>query len=79
MVKGKTIDEALKLTNKDVVNKLGGLPPVKLHCSVLAEEAIKNAVKDYYKKQGVLSEEEITLKTATGCSGDCHSCCPAKH
>lgn len=79
MVKGKTIDEALKLTNKDVVNKLGGLPPVKLHCSVLAEEAIKNAVANYYRKQGVLTEEEIVLKTSVGCSGDCHSCCSVKH
>ena len=50
---------ALKLTNKDVVNELGGLPPVKLHCSVLAEEAIHEAIADYYRKQGKYSEEEI--------------------
>lgn len=62
LVKGKTIDEALKLTNKDVVNELGGLPPVKLHCSVLAEEAIKLAIADYFRKQGKLSEEEIVEK-----------------
>jgi len=52
MVKGKTIDEALKITNKAVAEALGGLPPVKMHCSVLAEEALRSALKDYYKKQG---------------------------
>lgn len=50
MIKGKTVDEALKLTNAEVVEKLGGLPAQKLHCSVLAEEAIKAAVNDYLKK-----------------------------
>lgn len=53
MIKGKTVDEALKLTNQQVVEELGGLPAQKLHCSVLAEEAIKEAVNDYltnYKK-----------------------------
>lgn len=59
LIKGKTVEEALKLTNKDVVNELGGLPPVKLHCSVLAEEAIHEAIADYYRKQGKYSEEEI--------------------
>ena len=53
MIKGKTIDEALALTNKDVVEALGGLPAHKLHCSVLAEEAIKSAVKDYYDRNGI--------------------------
>lgn len=62
MVKGKTIEEALKLTNKQVVDELGGLPPVKLHCSVLAEEAIKSAIADYLRKQGKLTEEEIVKK-----------------
>lgn len=47
MIKGKTVDEALKLTNAQVVEELGGLPAQKLHCSVLAEEAIKAAVNDY--------------------------------
>ncbi len=50
MVKGMTIDEALKLTNSQVVEKLEGLPPQKIHCSVLAEEAIKEAIKDYQSK-----------------------------
>ena len=53
MIKGKTIDEALALTNKDVIDALGGLPAHKLHCSVLAEEAIKSAVKDYYDRNGI--------------------------
>lgn len=51
MVKGMTVDEALKLTNKKVVEALEGLPPQKLHCSVLAEEAIKKAIEDYRSKQ----------------------------
>ncbi|MDO4546595.1 MAG: Fe-S cluster assembly scaffold protein NifU [Clostridia bacterium] len=50
MVKGKTIDEALKITNKMVTDALGGLPPVKLHCSVLAEEALHAAIEDYKRK-----------------------------
>lgn len=47
MIKGKTVEEALKLTNKQVIDELGGLPPQKLHCSVLAEEAIKEAINNY--------------------------------
>ena len=50
MVKGKTIEEAIKLTNKAVAESLGGLPPVKMHCSVLAEDALKSAIDDYLKK-----------------------------
>ncbi len=53
LIKGKSIDNALNLTNKAVMEALDGLPPVKVHCSVLAEEAIKSALSDYYKKQGV--------------------------
>lgn len=53
MIKGKTVEEALAITNKDVVDALGGLPAHKLHCSVLAEEAIKSAVKDYYDRCGI--------------------------
>ena len=52
MVKGMTIDEALNLTNARVVEELEGLPPQKIHCSVLAEEAIKEAIDDYKKKKG---------------------------
>jgi len=53
LVKGKTIQEALKLTNKAVVQALGGLPSQKIHCSVLAEQAIKSALADYYRRQGL--------------------------
>jgi nitrogen fixation NifU-like protein len=59
MVKGKTITEALTITNKAVAEALGGLPPVKMHCSVLAEEALRSALKDYYTKQGLPVPFEI--------------------
>ena len=60
MVIGMTVEEALKLTNKRVVEELEGLPPQKLHCSVLAEEAIKAAIEDYRAKQaGKAGREEI--------------------
>lgn len=52
LVKGKTIEEAEKITNKDVVAVLGGLPPVKMHCSVLAEDGLKAAIEDYRRKKG---------------------------
>ena len=51
MIKGKTVDEALEVTNKKVIEVLGGLPPQKIHCSVLAEQAIKAAIEDYKKKK----------------------------
>ncbi len=51
LVKGKTIDEALKITNKAVAEALDGLPPIKMHCSVLAEQAIKAAIEDYRDKR----------------------------
>lgn len=50
MVKGKSLEEAFKLSNKDVAEKLGGLPPVKMHCSLLAEEGIRKAIEDYRSK-----------------------------
>ena len=59
LIKGHTIDEALKLTNSVVVEALEGLPPVKVHCSVLAEEAVKTAVADYYTKIGKPIDFEI--------------------
>ena len=52
MIIGKTIDEALEITNQDVLDELGGLPPVKVHCSVLADHAIKSAIYDYAQKTG---------------------------
>ena len=53
LIKGKPIEEAMKLTNKAVVEALDGLPTVKLHCSVLAEQAIHAALSDYYTRQGI--------------------------
>jgi len=58
LVKGKTIEEALEVSNKAVVEALGGLPPVKMHCSVLAEQALKSAIEDYRKKQAGEGESE---------------------
>ena len=52
MIIGKTIEEALEVTNKQIIDELGGLPPVKVHCSVLADRAIKNAIYDYAQKNG---------------------------
>lgn len=68
MVKGKTVKEALELTNKAVMEALDGLPPEKVHCSVLAEEAIHSAIDDYQKRSGV------TLGTIHQCSGCCENC-----
>ncbi|WP_294798012.1 Fe-S cluster assembly scaffold protein NifU [uncultured Eubacterium sp.] len=58
LIKGKPVSEAVELSNKAVVEALDGLPPVKIHCSVLAEEAIKAAVKDYYDKKGIEYDPE---------------------
>lgn len=59
MIKGKTVADALALTNKQVVEALGGLPAHKLHCSVLAEEAIRLAVRDYYDKNGIAYDPSV--------------------
>lgn len=59
MIKGKTVDQALELSNKAVVEALDGLPAHKIHCSVLAEEAVKAAVKDYYDKKGIAYDPEM--------------------
>jgi len=55
MIKGKTLDQALLLTNKAVAEALDGLPPIKMHCSLLAEQAVKSALKEYYEKHGLLN------------------------
>jgi nitrogen fixation NifU-like protein len=68
LVKGHTVQEALQLTNAAVMEALDGLPPVKVHCSVLAEEAIRAALADYYKRQGKDPTPII------GCVGDCDAC-----
>ncbi|MBQ8176087.1 MAG: Fe-S cluster assembly scaffold protein NifU [Oscillospiraceae bacterium] len=59
LIKGKPVSEALVLTNKAVVEALDGLPPHKIHCSVLAEEAIKSALKDYYDKNGIAYDKKL--------------------
>ena len=68
LIKGKSINDAHKLTNKAVMEALDGLPPVKVHCSVLAEQAIKAAVSDYYKRRGVDPEPIV------GNVPECDSC-----
>lgn len=68
MIKGHSIDEALGLTNKAVAEALDGLPAHKLHCSVLAEEAVKMAIKDYYDKNGIEYDKELF------CEGECPHC-----
>ncbi|MDR1482146.1 MAG: Fe-S cluster assembly scaffold protein NifU [Synergistaceae bacterium] len=67
MVKGRSIDEALKITNKDVAGELGGLPPQKLHCSLLAEEALRAAIQDYRRKKSGVTVSPI-------CGGCCNAC-----
>lgn len=59
MIKGKSIKEALEISNKAVVEALDGLPTNKIHCSVLAEEAVKAAVEDYYKRKGLPIPEDL--------------------
>ncbi|MCQ2399688.1 MAG: iron-sulfur cluster assembly scaffold protein, partial [Clostridia bacterium] len=68
MIKGKSIDEALELSNKAVVEALDGLPAHKLHCSVLAEEAVRAAVVDYFEKHGIAYDKEKY------CAHDCEHC-----
>ncbi len=65
LIKGKPIEQALELTNQAVVEALGGLPAYKLHCSVLAEEAVKAAVKDYFDKNHIVYDKKKY------CAGDC--------
>lgn len=70
MIKGKPISEALRLTNKAVVEALEGLPPAKIHCSVLAEQAIKLAISDYYTRLGI---DPVPLVGEIGEHECCHS------
>jgi nitrogen fixation NifU-like protein len=57
LIKGRTIEEAMAFSNQEVVDALGGLPPVKIHCSVLAEEALKAALEDYVKRHPEVAEK----------------------
>ena len=72
MIKGKSLSEALEVTNRQVVDALDGLPPHKLHCSVLAEEAVRAAVKDYYDKNGI-EYDHSKFPACEDCEG-CESC-----
>ena len=64
LIKGRTIEEAMNFSNQEVVDALGGLPPVKIHCSVLAEEALKAALEDYVKKHPELAPKKATEAVA---------------
>jgi nitrogen fixation NifU-like protein len=70
MIRGKRVEDALKLTNRAVGEALEGLPPVKLHCSVLAEQAVKSAVSDYYRRQGI-DPEPIVGELPDDCHDHC--------
>lgn len=70
LIKGKPVSDALQLTNKAVTEALGGLPAHKLHCSVLAEEAIKAALQDYYEKNGI-EYDHSQFPDCEGCCGCC--------
>ncbi|MDO4731627.1 MAG: Fe-S cluster assembly scaffold protein NifU [Clostridia bacterium] len=72
LVKGKTISEALKLSNMAVMQALDGLPPVKVHCSVLAEQAIKATISDYYQRQGL--DPTIFVGELKSCEHEDESC-----
>ena len=75
MIKGKPVSEALQLTNRAVTEALGGLPAHKLHCSVLAEEAVQAAVKDYYDKNGIAYDPSVFSKDCAAChKGQCGGC-----
>ena len=71
LIKGKPLSEALSLTNKAVAEALDGLPAHKMHCSVLAEEAIKAAVKDYYDRSGIAYDPE-QFKNCSSCEHCCN-------
>ncbi len=70
LIKGKPVSEAMRLTNEAVAEALDGLPPHKLHCSVLAEEAIKVALKDYFDKNGIAYDDKQFPDCAS--CGHCH-------
>lgn len=78
LIKGQPIEKALELSNKAVVEALDGLPPAKIHCSVLAEQAVKAALKDYYTKNGIELDPAIFGSDDCGhcdsCEGGCSSC-----
>jgi len=74
LAKGKTLDEAMKITRDDVADELDGLPPKKMHCSNLAADALHEAIKDYKKKKGELVEGDASSTEEGACQDECHSC-----
>jgi len=72
MLRGKSVKDALAFSNQDVVAELGGLPSAKMHCSVLAEEAVKSAIADYYRRN------DIPVDFEAGCDGCCEACGASK-
>ena len=72
MAVGKTLDEAMEITRNDVTESLDGLPPKKMHCSNLAADALQEAIKDHWRKQGKIVEDEDAPEMS--CGNDCDSC-----
>ena len=70
LIRGKSVEDAMKLSNKAVIEALDGLPPVKIHCSVLAEEAGQAALRDYYERSG----PPVPAALAQSCPGCCEGC-----
>ena len=84
MIKGRSINEALALSNRAVVEALDGLPPAKLHCSVLAEQAVKATLSDYYTRQGIDPEPIVghvkkDVHEGEEAEGACPSCATCDH
>ncbi len=81
LIKGKTVEEALNITNRDITDYLGGLPDQKLHCSVMGQEALESAMKDYYEKQGkeMPRREEYLVCKCFGLSNKDILSCIEKH
>ena len=73
MIKGRPVEEALELSNKAVVEALDGLPAHKIHCSVLAEQAVRAAVKDYYDKKGISYDPELFKETEDSHEESCEA------
>lgn len=70
LIRGKRVEDAMRLSNKAVIEALDGLPPVKVHCSVLAEEAVQAALRDYFERSG----KPVPAELANSCTGCCSGC-----
>lgn len=74
LVKGKKLEQAYKINNQEIVKKLGGLPPIKIHCSLLAEQALKSAIKDYESKKENNKKEKSDCGDEWRCGFKCGGC-----